>query len=162
MDEQKREFLAQHYAAAQWLGRQSTGGSIRDFRLTGSEIPGWTLIRAQRKEGATSPDVHSMWHSMWRHGDAADEVVSVRVTECADAAAAQDQVLEELGNFQSPKIERRAGADAVGDVAFGLGQTMALFARGNLVAVILNAGPKAVSVAALARDLDTRIREQLA
>jgi hypothetical protein len=86
----------------------------------------------------------------------------VRVTECADAAAAQDQVLEELGNFQSPKIERRAGADAVGDVAFGLGQTMALFARGNLVAVILNAGPKAVSVAALARDLDTRIREQLA
>lgn len=156
MDEQKREFLEQRYAAPEWRG-QSTRGVLTNFRLTGSEIADWTLVKAQRDEAAEPQSIRSLW----RRGDAADELLSVRVVECASAAAAHDQVIEELGNFESAAIERRTGANAVGDVAFGLGTTMVLFARANMVVAISNAGPKVVSVVAIAREIDSLIRQRL-
>ena len=56
---------------------------------------------------------------------------------------------------------RRVGAEGVGDVSFGQVETMTLFARGNLVTVILNAGPKTVSVVPAAWELDALIRQRL-
>src|SRR5215472_10885494 len=129
MDERMREFLVQRYSAAEWLGRQTSPGTARNLNLTGSELPGWILVSLRRNAASQPPFLISLW----RHGDAANELVSIRIIECANAAAAQEQILEELSNFESPKIERRSGVDAVGDVAFGLGDTMVVFARGNLV-----------------------------
>jgi hypothetical protein len=156
MDQQMRQFLEERYSASRWMGR-GTAGVIRNFNFTGLEIPGWTLVRAQRNQGPTPPSVLSIW----RHGDAADEVISVRIVECQDPPDAQDHMIEELGNFQSPTIQRLTGPDAVGDVAFGLEDTMILFARASVVVVILNAGRRAVAVTAIARGVDTLIRSRL-
>jgi hypothetical protein len=157
MNEQQQRYLEEHYAAAEWLDRHLTAGIIENVQLTGSEIPGWTLERARRDEHAAPP----FSHSLWRNTDDADEIISVRITECADASTAQHQLLEELGNFQSPVIERHDGTDAVGDVSFGLGQTMALFARANIVVTVLNAGPRPASVVPVARAVDTFIQQRM-
>jgi hypothetical protein len=157
MDQQQRDFIAERYAASQWLGGPGSPGQLTDVTLTGAEAPGWTLVRSKRNEGAGPPSLVSMW----RRPDADDEVVSVRIVECPSPDAAREQLLEELGAMQSPVIERQAGRDAPGDVAFGLGETMVAFARANLVLVISNAGRKAVSVTAVARDLDRAMRDRL-
>jgi hypothetical protein len=56
-----------------------------------------------------------------------------------------------LANVQSDAVERR---DRLGDVAFSLGNTMALFARVNVVALIRNAGPTVVDVDPIAHVVD--------
>jgi hypothetical protein len=155
MDEQKREFLEQHYAAAEWMGRQITPGIARNLSLAGSELPGWTMVRIQRQQSATLTFIQSVW----QRGESTNEVITVRITECATAAAAQNQLLEELGNFESMMIRRRGG---VGDVAFGLDESVILFARSNLVVVILNGGAQLVSVVSVAQNLDAVIRQRLA
>ncbi len=157
MDEQKQQYLEEHYAAPEWLDQHRTEGTVENVQLTGSEIPGWKLERAKRDEHTAPP----FFHSVWRNVGDPDEIISVRITECADASAAQHQLLEELGNFQSPAIQRHDGADAVGDVSFGLGETMALFARANVVVTVLNAGPRLASVAAAARDVDRFIQREM-
>jgi hypothetical protein len=157
MDAQEQRYLEEHYAASEWLDRHRTAGTVEGVQLTGSEIPGWTLERARRDEHAAPP----FSRSLWRNAGDADAIISVRITECADASAAQHQLLEELGTFQSPAIERRDGADAVGDVSFGLGETMILFARANVDVTVLNAGPRPVSVVAAARDVDAFIQQKL-
>lgn len=158
MDERMRGFLVQCYSAAEWLGRQTSPGTARNVNLNGSEVPGWILVSVRRN--TTRQPVFLI--SVWRHGDAADELVSIRIIECDNAAATQEQMLEELSNFESPAIARRTGMDTMGDVAFGLGDTMVVFARADLVGVILNPGRGAVSVTEIARSLDTAIRQQLA
>jgi len=155
MDERKREFLERHYSADQWRGRKATPGVVRNLSLASFKLAGWTMLRAQRNEGPPP-----FLHSMWRRGDG-DEIISIRTIECADAAAAHEQLLAELGNFQSPAVERRTGPEALGDVAFGLGETTAISARANVVVVILNAGRRPVSVTAVARELDALIVDQL-
>lgn len=157
MDERQREFLVQHYSALEWLQARSAEGTVMGIMPKGSEIPGWTLVRTQRKEETKPPSVHSMW----RRDETGDELISVRIIECENAAAAREHLLEELGNFESPVIQRRTGPDAVGDVSFGLGDTMILFALANLVVMILNAGPKVVYVTSIAKALETSIRQQL-
>lgn len=157
MDERQREFLVKHYLASEWLQARSAQGTVVGISPTGSEIPGWTLVRAQRKEDRKPPFIHSMW----RRDEAGEELISVRITEAADPAAAREHLLEELGDFESPVIQRRTGPGAVGDVSFGLGDTMILFALANLVVVILNAGPKVVPVTPIAKALETFIQLQI-
>jgi hypothetical protein len=95
-----------------------------------------------------------MIRSIWRHGESDKELLSVDVFVCASVKAAHDQLIEALGNFESNAVERRTEKNALGEVAFALGDTMMLFSRGNLVVLIRNAGPKVVSVRAIARGLD--------
>jgi hypothetical protein len=156
VDADRLQYLEEHYAASEWLRRPGTEGTVEDVQLTGSEIPGWTLKRARWHEHATPP----FFHSVWTNADDADEAITIRIVECADASAAKHQLLVELGTFHSPAIERHDGADVVGDVSFGLGETMALFARANVVVTVLNAG-KPVSVVAAARDVDTFIQQKI-
>ena len=82
MDEQQQQYLEEHYAAPEWLDRHRTAGAVENVQLTGSEIPGWTLERARRDEHAAPP----FSRSLWRNADDADEIISVRITECADAS----------------------------------------------------------------------------
>ncbi len=159
MDEQKQQYLEEHYAASEWLDQHLPEGTVEDVQLTGSEIPGWTLKRVPKWDDHAVPP---FLHSMWGNAGVPDEIITVRITKCADASAAQHQLLRELGTFHSPAIERHEGADAVGDVSFGLGETMALFARANVVVTVLNAGPQPASVVAVARDVDTFIQRKIA
>ncbi len=69
--------------------------------------------------------------SIWRHGESDRELLSVDVFVCASVKAAHDQLIEALGNFEADAVERRTEKNAPGEVAFGLDDTMVLFAGGN-------------------------------
>jgi hypothetical protein len=150
MDQELRDFLVQRYSAGEWLEAPASPGTVTHVSFTGSEVPGWALVSVRRNDDNDPP----VSLSMWRHIGADDQVVSARLLECTDAGKAREQLLEELGNFQSPLVERRSGKEAEGDVAFGLGETMVTFARGNLVWVVRNAGPQPTHVGEVARSLD--------
>ena len=62
--------------------------------------------------------------------------------------------MEALGNIESDAVERLTGKNAVGDVAFGLANTMIAFAHANLVILIRNAGRTVVGIGSVARRLD--------
>lgn len=158
MDREKKEHLRKHYSASKWQDRQWTEGIVVDVELTDSDIPGWTRERAKRVGHAAPP----LFHSVWRNSSNDDGIITIRIIECADASAAQDQLLEELGTFHSTTVEPRDGADSIGDVSFGRVEFMALFARANVVVTILNAGPESVPVAGVARDVDMFIQRKIA
>jgi hypothetical protein len=99
--------------------------------------------------------------SLWSRGDSVEELLSVEVFECDSVKIAHDQLLEELANVQSPKVERIKEKTAPGDVAFGLANTMILFARANLAISIRNAGPRVVPVGIVARELNALILRRL-
>jgi len=144
-----RRYLEQRYATKEWYGRGAASGRrmIADFAFSGSELRGWTLIRAVHEEGTTPPATRSLWH----RGDPALELLSIDSWVCGSARAAHDHLLEVLANIQSEAIERREG---LGDIGFTLNDTMTLFARANVTVLIRNAGPKAVSVSPVARAID--------
>jgi hypothetical protein len=101
-----------------------------------------------------------MIRSIWRHGENTEELLAVDLFECVSIKAAHDQLLEALANMESDAIERTE-KNAPGDIAFGLGDTMILFARANMVVLVRNAGPKIVPVSAVARELDLQLARRL-
>lgn len=154
----QKEFLDVQFAVKEWQGRSGSGRRmVKGFRIEGSEIKNWRLQRVKRDERAGT----TMMLSLWSHGDSGEDLLSVDVFECASVKAAHDQLLEVLANVQSPKVERKTEKTAPGDVAFGLANTMILFARANLAVSIRNAGPRIVPVGAVARELDAKILRRL-
>ena len=155
----QKRFIEKRFDASKWYGHGPRGRRvIKNFTFDGSEILGWTLERVRLDESARPPAIHSMW----RRGESTSELLAVDVFECASLKAAHDELVEALGNFESDIVERRTGKNAVGDVAFGLGDTVILFARANIVVLIRNAGPTVVRVGAVAREIDKRLLRQLA
>jgi len=148
MDTGHRQYLEQRYAASEWHGRGlAVRRLITGFDFSGSELSGWTLLRADREGRAMPPAIRTLWH----RGNPAAELLSIDVWECGSIPAAHDQLLDVLANVQSDAVERRAG---LGDIAFRLGNTMALFARVNVVALIRNGGPTTVDVDPIAHVVD--------
>ena len=153
-----KRFLEQRYDARRWHGRGGRGQPvISGFDFAGSELRGWTLVRARRDARARPPVVRALW----RRGESADELLALDVFECASVKAAHDQLIEALGNMESPAVKRQTEKNAVGDVAFALAGSMVLFSRGNLVVLIRNAGPKVVQVTTVAREIDALLVRRL-
>lgn len=151
MQAEQKRFVEKRYNAREWHGRSKHGRrAIKGFSFEQWEIPGWKPQRVLRDEHAKPTTIRSLW----RHGESTSELLAVDVFECSSVEAAHDQLLEAFGNMESDSVERRTGKDAPGDVAFGLGDTMVLFARANLVVLIRNAGPTVVRVGDIARRLD--------
>lgn len=158
MHAEQKEFLDEHFAVKEWYGHGGSGRRVvKGFRIEDLEFKNWKLLRVKVEERATVIALRSLW----AHGDSGEALLSIDVLECASVKAAHDQLLEMLANLQSPKVERQTGKTAPGDVAFGLANTMILFARANLAVWIRNAGPKVVPVGVVARELDAQILRQL-
>ena len=156
MDREQRRFLEKQYETANWP-KPAGRTRLRDLRFDGSEIPRWKLERFERDETVTPPLVNSMW----RRGDSLRELLSVEIWECASGQAARDQLLETLGNMESPIVKRRAGKDSLGEIAFGLGDTMVVFALANTVVLVRNAGPSAVAVTSAAREIEKQLQQRV-
>jgi hypothetical protein len=157
MDPGQEKYLRERYRAREWYGRsQYAKRTIKGFAFSGSEIRYWKIQRIERDERSKPPAIHSLW----LRSEAAAEILSVDVWEASSIKAAHDQLIEVLANMQAGAIERRTQTTAPGDVAFGLDvdfglkDTMVLFARVNLVVLTRNAGPKVVSVGAIAAGID--------
>ena len=82
-------------------------------------------------------------------------MVRVDVFECASSDAAHEYLIDALNEFESAGIGRRTDV-SFGDVAFGT-QSVALFARGNLVVLVRKATPQPEPVTPIAQAVDTII-----
>ena len=149
----QKKFVDERFAVKEWYGRGSGRRMVKGFRVEDLEIKDWRLLRLKCEEG----DKIVALRSLWGHGSSEEELTSVDVFECASVKAAHDELLEMLADIQSPKVERQTGKNAPGDVAFGLANTMILFARANLAVWIRNAGPKVVPVGVFAQRLDAQV-----
>ena len=150
MHTSERERLMERHRYSEWAGRSTVpaGQIVRQPIFTGDELAGYRLERTQRRELPEQPPcVTSFWH---RIGSPA--VIRVDVFECSSIDAAHAYLIEALGEFESAGIGRRTDV-RFGDVAFGT-DSVALFARGNLVILVRKATPQAESVADVAETID--------
>ncbi len=158
MEAAQKEYLDEQFGVKEWHGRSASGRrSVKGFAIETLELKSWRLQRVKRDQC----DGIIMLLSMWSRGDSMDELLSIEVFECPSVKTAHDQLLELLANVQSPKVERVTEKNAPGDVAFGLLNTMLLFARANLVVQIRNAGPRVVPVGIVGREMDAQILRRL-
>jgi|SRR5215467_1677701 len=154
----QKEALEEHFEAKDWHGRSEWGRRlVKEFRFEGSELKGWKLIKVNHAEQEGARVIRSMWS----HGDDKNELLSVDVFVCGTVKAAHEAVLEILGNMQSGAIERKKEKSTPGDVAFGLANTVIVFARANVTVLVRNAGPTIVPVGTVARELDGQIQRHL-
>ena len=154
----QREFLKDRYEVNEWYGHTRSGRRvIKEFHIEGSELKGWKLhkMKHAQQEGA------KVTRSVWSRGDDANELLAVDVFVCGSVKAAHETLLEVLSNMESGAIERKKEKNTPGDVAFGLANTVLVFARANVVALVRNAGPTIVPVGAIARELDGQIQQRL-
>ena len=158
MQAEQKRFVEKRYNSREWHGHTMHGNrAIKGFNFEQGGIPGWKPQRIQHDDQAKPKSIRSFWH----HGESSGELLEVDVFDCASIGAAHDQLLEALSNMESAAIERRSGKNTPGDVAFGLGDSMILFARANLVVLIRNAGPTVVGVGDIARQLDKVFLQRL-
>jgi hypothetical protein len=140
--------------------REPKGGEalfIWRFALGGQELPGYNALRIDTVE---HPDLPRRIESLWRAGkeDADRVLVRVDASEASSVTKARAELLRLLAQFQSPEIERIG--DGPGDIAFGgAGYRALVFARANIVVLMLNAGDEIQSVEPPARELDRLLRE---
>ena len=159
MDETYREQLRHKFRFEEWASPPAetarNGGSAEGFPVAGAQLGHW---RAERGDPFSLPGAPSASSSFWS-GDGQDAEVLLRleVMETASPSAARELVLELLGEFQSPQVEREANPTS-GDLAFAVpGGTALLFTRGAVVAMIRNAGRRVVPVGEFARLVDERL-----
>ncbi len=156
MDVVSRERLKERHRFSEWTGRTSVSKErrVEHLAFTGRELPGWAFERAQRLRGAEPPRLTGFW----RRGTS-EAVLRVDVFECSSVDAAHEYLIDALDEFQSSGMRRWTEA-GFGDVAFGT-DTVALFARGNVVVVVRNAGGDVTSVTAAAQAIDALVLRQL-
>jgi len=158
MDAEQREYLQKRYRASDWASRgKRSHRVIKDFNFDGSEIRRWKMQRIRHDQQARPPVIHSIWS----HSDSTSELLAIDVFECSSVKAAHDQLIEALGNLESDAVNRRSDKGSPGEIAFGLGDTMILFSRSNVVVLIRNAGSKVVPVSGVARELDAALVREL-
>jgi hypothetical protein len=98
------------------------------------------------------PPAHT--RTFWRPADSPQALVEAELHECSSITAAHEWLLHLLTVFESPLMERQ-DTPAMGDVCFsGPAPTVFLFARGNMVVNVRNAGREIVEVAEVARSMD--------
>jgi hypothetical protein len=123
------------------------------FFLGGQELPGH---RALRTDSVEAPGLPPAFQSLWRpdKDDVTDRpTFRIDTYEAPSRVEARELLLRMLAQFQSPLIERRS--EGPGDVAFGMsGNRSLVFARANMVVVVLNAGDEVEPVEPVAREFD--------
>lgn len=161
MDEALKDFLSRRHDFEAWRGRtalEETSLFILGFLFSDKQFPGWRLHRIRRVE---SEDAPTFTETMWRRpGGGSDELLSVNVYEKESRTAAHELLLELIGEFMSPLLERQDEAQ-IGDVAFAVpGDAGIIFARANLVLSMYNAGSDLVSITEIARPFDQELIRQ--
>jgi len=130
---QQFEELRERYAFDEWRGTRVSDECVLvwRFQLSGLELPGWVAHRIQTLRPAGMPPATL---SLWQDSrETRDTLLSVAFFECDSREAAHEQVLRLLGELEGVDLERR---DWPGDVAFGSGDGVLLFARGNMTLLV--------------------------
>jgi len=156
MQASEREALKERHRFREWAGKSATPAdrAVRKFTLTGDELPGLRLDRVDRREDAQPPRLTAFW----RRG-ATQAAVRVDVFECASVNEAHEYLIDALNEFESAGIVRRTDV-TLGDVAFGT-DSVALFARANLVVLVRKATPQTEPITPVAQMIDNVILRRL-
>jgi len=151
---EQRQLLEREHRFAEWRADAETAGAqaVRGFEFKGDELPGWELIKVKRNDALDPPRLDTFWRPT---GGEADALLGVRIIERPSVAAAREALLAVLGDVESAAIRRRTDLN-IGDVVFGH-EMMLAFARGNLVVLVRNAGPRVVQVVEAARRVDSLV-----
>ena len=152
MDPARRDQLSERYGFREWLGTRAPTKNIFIWGLAfgGNELPGWQLQRTQLIPGQVHA-IHSVWLQKATRGPA---LLVVDAYECSSRAAAQEVLLDLLGDFQSPLVERLREPPA-GELAFGPpGDALAVFVRGNVAVVVRNGEREIFPASKAAREVD--------
>jgi hypothetical protein len=157
MQESERKALKERHRYSEWAGRSTAPSdrSVRNFMFTGDELPGYRLDRVDRGE---TPQLVRVT-GFWRRANTTSAVVRVDVFECATLNAAHEYLIDALNEFESGAFGRRTDV-GFGDVAFGT-DSVALFARGNLVVLVRKATPQTEAVTGIAQAIDAIIFRRL-
>lgn len=157
MEKNQIEYLKQQHDFNAWCGCNSLkeGLFIWNYFLSGIELNGWQIQANQElmlAEGLRC--IQATWQGQEGNVGAA---LRVDVYECASRLMAHQYLLQLLGQFQLPGVERQKEIE-IGDVAFAsYGDSGILFARANCVFFLSNAERKLVSASDIARPFDKQL-----
>jgi hypothetical protein len=156
MDPTHRATLERLHGYGEWAGRSTLapGRTLRGFTFAGDELPGLQVERVDRRGELNPPRLTAFW----RRGKTGG-VVRTDLFDCGSLQAAHAYLIDVLDEFESAAIGRRADA-GFGDVAFGT-DSVALFARANLVVLVRKATPQSEAVAPIAKAIDALILGRL-
>lgn len=155
MDEKVLKRVADRFGYETWrvLGGDDAIRVVRGVALDEGDVPGWTVARRASDVVDSQPRLRLV---LRRAGSSADQLIAVNVVECPSVPGARAYLLQWLADFQSPLVARRSKPE-FGEVAFGVGETMVLFNRANVIVQIANAGREIASVLEIARAVDNRL-----
>src|ERR1700681_2876222 len=157
MDAAFQEFLSARHAVEEWP--DPTPGMIDGPDPTSLVMEGWSLVQ---RRSVRIPEARSAWLGLWERNDSGGTVlVRIDLTDTTGQQAARSRLLELLGEFQSPLVQRYYQAP-VGDIAFGPpDETMIVFTRANVVVALRNAERDVVPVIGVAIGIDEQLRAGL-
>ncbi|MBR0899589.1 hypothetical protein JQ616_31950 [Bradyrhizobium tropiciagri] len=154
MDPEQRRFLKKKYGAAAWPRVKSRIGRRKSLNLQDLTLPNARLIKLSRTD-TTRP---SRVHAIWQLNDDPDCMIAVSVSVWASVGATHDELLNLLGTIQSGDVTQDADQSAIGEIGFSIHDTMNLFATGNVVVMVRNAGKHVVSVRRISEIVDLFIK----
>ncbi|MBI5431474.1 MAG: hypothetical protein HZA52_01455 [Planctomycetes bacterium] len=154
MQADRIEAMKRQHGFEAWRGKSSFARPLHGFELRESVLEGWRLARLDRRASAVP-------RTTWLFARGPDELLRVDVIESQSVAAAHEELLRALGEFQAPLLGRQE-APVAGDVAFVTAGSNAsvLFARGNVLVLVRNGGRKLVDATAAARWVDARLVDE--
>lgn len=133
-----------------------------DSLMEGFLPAGWKLQGKRVLEGKR--DHMSLSETIWQAATGNHTALRALTYKCASVKDARQFLLNLLGGFQLPLVERRFGFEndfdhvEIGELAFSVpDEVVLLFVRSNLVVYIQNAGKATSSVFSFAHDIDKRI-----
>ncbi|MCE7987532.1 MAG: hypothetical protein DYG89_40720 [Caldilinea sp. CFX5] len=157
-----------HYAA--WHNQPPTADLrfVWQLYINGNEFPQWQLLRARTLPTATALAAAAappesarggrrarIIHSMWRHDHDPDRLISVNTYECPSQAAADEFLVQLLGEFQSGLIRQHLH-HPIGDIFFAsAGGYAIVFRRANIVVLLRNANRPPLALVEAAQQYDT-------
>jgi hypothetical protein len=156
MEAAHRAALKRVHAFDEWAGKSALPPerTLRRFTFAGDELPGLRLERVDRRDALEPPRLSVFWRRVETQA-----VVRTDLFDCASVQAAHEYLIDALDEFESGAIRRRTDAN-FGDVAFGT-DSVALFARANLVVLVRKATPQREPVAPVAQAIDTLLLARL-
>lgn len=154
MDRESSERLKQRHEFKAWSNQNRLPESlfVQGFFVDSRLLDGWQLLRETRLRETRHPVVSTIWRSTT--GGDEDHLLRIDFRENASRLQAHEAVLKAVGEFESPFVERQA-EETLGDVCFVVqGGRVVVFARANLVFIVVNLGANATDVKEIAKRLD--------
>ena len=152
----RRDDLAQRFGFNSWPIDDDEADQVSGFEFADGDVAGHRLYSVVRPPAPLG--VVGVHESVWVDAEkpaSDDAVLLVDVYECESPEAANETLLNLLGQVQSTETERIEG---IGTVAFSPGEGAVFFVRGNLAVRVLAGGPAAEPVRERARAVDEGIR----